>query len=336
MEQRQRRWDDIKDEERAHLLRLKNTGQLTKEVFRSLNLRMAYDSLRRKLNEYRPTFEARQQAAHAVRTLKMPPSPTKAYKGYEVLDGNDFIVISDVEIPDHFATYLELALLMGMAHGIRRLIIAGDFVATDQDALNSWVTMMLSDDLDYEETIRLTKDILLRFSAWFEEIIIIEGNHDDRIARVTKGQVNLGLFLAGDKVRYSRYHYLWVRNSEGKYTYICHPRQYSANAVALGQRLYNTKLAPDRTKPIAIILGHTHQAQSGASPDGYAQIYALGTLREAERTKYISITATTHHAWINGFMMIRRGYYYNLTQFSDWKFWLGEYYPAPEAEEVSP
>lgn len=323
MDQAARHWGQLSSEEKDRLLTLRLSKQLTSDVFASLNLRMSRESLIRKLNEHKLVFKAKQHAP-----VVMPPSPSKRYTGYETLEGDDYIVISDVEIPDHFALYLERALLMGMAHGIRRLIIAGDFIATDQDALNEWVTMMLSDDLSYEETIRLTKDILLRFAAWFDEIVIIEGNHDDRVARVTKGQVHLGMFLTGDKVRYSRYHYLWVKNSEGRYTYICHPRQYSANAIGLGQRLYNSKLAPDRTKPIAVILGHTHQAQSGASPDGYAEVHALGTLRDARLTKYKATSANTHHEWINGFMMIRRKFYYNLTQFSDWRFWLGDYYPA--------
>jgi predicted phosphodiesterase len=327
MEQAARHWGQLSTDEKDRLLTLKRSKQLTLDVFASFNLRMSRDSLTRKLNEHKIVYEARQQTVQAVRTLKMPLSPSKRYIGYETLQGDDFIVISDVEIPDHFALYLERALLMGMAHGIRRLIIAGDFIATDQDALNEWITMMLSDDLSYEETIRLTKDILLRFAAWFEEIVIIEGNHDDRVSRVTKGQVHLGMFLTGDKVRYSRYHYLWVKHTDGAYAYICHPRQYSAAAVSLGQRLYNSKLTPDKTKPVAVVLGHTHQAQSGASPDGYAEIHALGTLRDGERTKYKATSANTHHQWINGFLMIRRRFYYNLTQFSDWRFWLGDYYP---------
>jgi len=319
-----RSWNDLPEKERDTLLNLKAEKRLTTEVFTALNLRMTYNSLRRKLNEHKTVFAVKQQI---VRTVTMPPSPSKRYLDYEVLEGDDYIIISDIEIPDHSTLYLERALLLGMAHGVRKLIIAGDLVATDQQTLNDWLRLWRVEDLSYEDTIRLTRDILRRLSTWFNEIVVIEGNHDDRIARKTGGEVHLGMFIQGDKVRYSRYHFLWVKNSDAKYGLIGHPRSGSSSSVKLAQNIYNNTPAPDGSKPIWVYTAHTHHAQSGFSGDGIAQVFGLGTGREYDLTGYAAVAFNTFARWSSSIGMIRRKYPLNITHRDDWRFWLGEYYP---------
>jgi hypothetical protein len=72
-----------------------------------------------------------------VAQIDIPKSPSRTYLDYPVIDGDDLIIISDIEIPDHSAKMLQLALLTGMARGIKHLIVAGDLIATDQDSLNT-------------------------------------------------------------------------------------------------------------------------------------------------------------------------------------------------------
>jgi len=148
------------------------------------------------------------------------------------------------------------------------------------------------------------------------------GNHDERIARATKGQVWLGMFLVDLPVKLTRYAYLWLKTSRG-YVYVCHPSNYSANSAALGQKLYNVTLAPDGSKP-HIILAHTHQMQTAKSPDGLRDIVASGCMRDPQRTKYVQQHTTTHHKWAQGLVMVKNGYLYNIGRDSDLEFWLGE------------
>lgn len=321
-----RPWHKVTPDECEALLRLYEAGQLTEDVRQRYAINASLVTLQRNLRRYRENRRFFRQ--DMALTVQMPPSPSKRYMDYEVVEADDCILISDVEIPDHNPLYLEYALLLGMTHGIRTLIIAGDLVATDQQTLNEWARLWRVEDLSYEDTIHLTRDILRRFAAWFTQIIVIEGNHDDRVARKTGGEVHLGMFISGERVRYSRYAYLWIKNSAGKYAYVCHPRQYSANSVGLGQRLYNTLVAPDGSKPTMVWVAHTHQAQSGMSADGLCEIHALGTCREKERTGYKAVSASTHFEWVNAIGMIRRTYGYNLNQRADWRFWLGDYYPG--------
>jgi hypothetical protein len=58
-------------------------------------------------------------------------APAKVYDDFEELTGDDFMIISDLEIPDHSPEFLSLVLLSATARKIKTLVIAGDMVATD-------------------------------------------------------------------------------------------------------------------------------------------------------------------------------------------------------------
>lgn len=218
---------------------------------------------------------------------------------------------------------LELALLTGQRHGIKRLIIAGDFMATDQDALNSWVSVFNDGrDMTYKNALNMGLSILKMFFNQFTEIFLIQGNHDDRVSRKTGGMIDLGMFLEQTGAKYSQYAYMYLMTKRGP-VYICHPKNYSANSAALGQKLYNVTTSPSNEK-CHIVLGHTHQAQTGFSPDGLREIVALGCMRDPAKTKYISLSTTTHHQWSQGFLMIKNGFFHPLTRKgTDWEWLLG-------------
>lgn len=191
---------------------------------------------------------------------------------------------------------LKLAMLVGMQRGIKRLIINGDLVATDQDGLNEWITTWRTEGVSYESAIGLTRWTLHELARWFEEIDITEGNHDDRVARKTKGEVHLGMFLEGTIARYSRYSYLYMETMHRGLIKVVHPDNFSANPVTLGQEFYNVERGPyfDQLRPLEtmrkchFVVGHCHRQQSGMSPDGVYEIHSSGTLRDATRTAYKS------------------------------------------------
>jgi len=69
----------------------------------------------------------------------------------------------------------------------------------------------------------LAVQILEVMVAWFDDIYILEGNHDDRINRATEGEVWFGMLLREAQIRagdacnlvFSRYSYMYVRTSRG-------------------------------------------------------------------------------------------------------------------------
>ena len=175
--------------------------------------------------------------------FSVPNMSNRVYTDYTTLATDDAIIISDLEIPDADPEMLKLAFMTGVRFGIKKLIIAGDFLATDQEALNDWVsTWKETCEVTYENALGMSINLLDQFAQQFEEIIICEGNHDDRIARKTKGEIHLGMLLKGTQAKYTRYPFLWLKTTKRGYVYVVHPRKGSSNSVALGQRIYSKKL----------------------------------------------------------------------------------------------
>lgn len=328
------KWEQINKQRRDDLLRLYESDVATgssKIILAAQKLQMNPRTLQRRLRDHRQEALVEQ----IVRTddldpsikdiLKaVPASPTRQYVDYVTVNGDDWMIISDIEIPDHDPTVLMLTILTAMRFGIKKLIIAGDLLATDQATLNHWVnTIVEGDDAPYAHCIKLVKMILKAMLAWFDTIILITGNHDDRVAKATQGEVHLGMFLDefidSGKLMYSRYPYLWLETSRGPIKVI-HPQNFSSDPIVLGQQLYDVE-----PKKCHIILGHCHRHQTGFSKDGAYEIYGLGLVRDPKRTKYKQFSANKHRQWDQGILMIRNGYIHSLPiKSTDWPWLLGE------------
>lgn len=321
------KWAFLPPEEQNRIAHEYQAGHDVKPVAEKYGMQMR--SLLRNVQQY--LYYERQFAKQVATNIQLPPFPSKQYLDYEELTGDDFIIISDIEIPDHNPDYLKLALLTGMAHGIKRLIIAGDLIATDQDGLNSWVsTWQHRGELTYEDSIDLVSALLLQFEKWFTEIVLIEGNHDDRVARATKGQVHLGMFLKETSVRYSRYEYLWLNTSRGPVKVVHPSAHFSSDPVVLGQQLYNVE--PRKSH---YVIAHCHRQQSGWSPDGSFEIHALGTGRDDTKTKYKATKASKHKQWDSSFLMINEGYFTDLSlKGTNWRRFLGDFYQENRSEQI--
>lgn len=317
-------WKDLPFQVKVALLDHYERGTLTDEVIAGVSMKRG--TLERILRFFRTEYRGLLQ--HQAAQVQFPESPSKRYVDFETIYSDDVIVISDCEVPDFDSRYLKYALLTAMAHNIKHLVIAGDFIATDQPSLTAWLNTYrsLEDGEDtYENAVTIARRILDEFGKWFETITVIEGNHDDRIARVSGGEVHLGMFITGDKVKYSRYQFLHVQTSRGLVK-IVHPRNYSQNPITLAQQLYDVEQVKCH-----VVIGHCHRMQSGVSKDGLFEVHALGTGRDSTRTKYRGMSVSKLPQWDKSFLMIRRAHFYPLhLTFSDWRFVLGDLYDASQ------
>jgi len=331
-------WINLSNETRDKFLELYNKGDLSQKE--AINVGMNIETLKRRLREWRKYKENKLLENYAW----IPDSPTHDYDKKFIHVGDDFVVISDIEIPDHDPAMLQAALLVGMEQNIKTLIIAGDFIATDNDPLNSWPQTYAEKSTTFEESLELASQILDKFSSWFDTIYIISGNHDERIARITGGEVWYGMLLKqaskkeNKSIQYSRYPYMYVETKRGV-IYICHQENYSQTPIKLAQAIYCTENGPyfdprsnlSRSDKCHIIITHTHLVQSGFSPDGYRECYGIGTCRDPMKTKYIMVAANKHYKWNQGFLYVKRGYFHPLCRrTTDWEYILGSH--AKDAE----
>lgn len=317
-------WKDLDIKEKRRIVSLYKQGDDLKEVAEANG--WAVNSLARQVRGfiyYEKTFKAEISASFVPTEMS-----ARTYDDYTEIEDGNAVVISDLEIPDCDPQMLELAFLTGLKHNIRRLIIAGDFLATDQQGLNDWVSVWKEDsEISYGNALGMSLGLIEQFSKYYDHIDMISGNHDERVARKTQGEIHLGMLLRTTPVKYSQYRYLWLKNQRG-YTYVCHPQNYSANSIGLGQRLYNKTVAPDGSKP-HVVLGHTHLPGWGQSPDGLREVVSLGTMRDPMRTKYKTTMTNTHFEWGQGFLLIKRGFFRPMVRkHVDWQEELGDLCPV--------
>lgn len=269
------------------------------------------------------------------------PQREHPYREYFVRHTDDAIIISDIEVPDQDPWMLKAATLVAMRFSIKHLMIVGDGIATDQATLNSWAqTWVEEHEVSYRTAVDMARQMVTRFATWFDTIDWTSGNHDDRIARKTGGEVTIDMLLSDTTVNFSQYAYMYIYSPKQKeWTYLCHPQNFAKNSVNLGQQLWAVTNAPDdydengnyiddaavrevhrnRSK-CNVVLGHTHQMQSGRSPDDCYEIHALGCMRDRDRTKYVNISSNKHNKWNQGFLMMRDGKFYPLSRHgTDWE-----------------
>lgn len=298
----------------AELYELHQAGKSYADIAASLHLRQ--ESIRGRVSRYRK--------AHPPPAY-FPPSPTPPYTDYLTRETDAALIVSDLEIPDYDTEFLHAAYLLAQKLGIRETVIAGDFLATDQTALNDWATTWVNDrEPTFEHVVDMGYQVLRQLLEQTPIVSLCEGNHDFRVAAKTGGQVHLGMFVRGlPGVTYSRYEYLYLKTRRGV-AKIIHPVGHgSANSVALGQRLYN--VTEYQGQKCDIVIGHTHQPQTGFSPDGLHEIYALGCMRDPLRTRYKMKRATPHHQWVQSFLLVLDGYYYPIYKHTtNWRYWLGD------------
>ena len=116
----------------------------------------------------------------------IPPNTGRVYDDFHVIKGNDAVIISDIEIPDQDNWMMRAALLAGMRFNIKKLTRAGDLVATDQDALNTWLTIWAEEGgSTYAGDLEQLDHLSAVYNQWFDEQYAITGNHDMRIDKKT-------------------------------------------------------------------------------------------------------------------------------------------------------
>lgn len=249
---------------------IENNGQ---ELLKASSvLHMHPETLKRRLREWRTNSDV-------VKTVEsiIPYSSSRIYTDYFRVPGDNWLLISDIEFPDHHAQTLRYALLTAKAHNIKKLAILGDTLASDQGALNHWPAAWMPDpEQPYHMIVRFLKRVLRDLTEWFPEgVWIISGNHDERLPKALNGNLDLGVLIEDiPGVHFSNYRYMWIDTSRGP-VYACHQQNFSKNPIKVGQDIYDIL-----EEKAHVVVTHIHRRESGTSKDGTHEIHALGTCRD--------------------------------------------------------
>lgn len=316
-------WKKLTEEEKLSLAQRHANGEnLDSEASR---LGIPAESFYRRIREYKNNLIVQIAAKESNLPFRQLVTPV-VHDDFIVQATDEAIIISDLEMPDTDPEMLEAAFLLGVSRGIRTLIIVGDFNAWDQAFLTTHPTIS-NNQMDVSDNIRRSNKLIEVMLMWFTEIFITSGNHDERVAKATFGEMNHESLFSkyGDRVKFSRFRYMWLKTSRG-YAYLCHPTNYSEDSAKLAAQIYDKMVSPDGSKPYAIVMAHTHQPQFRKSRDNLCECYALGCMRDVKRTEYVMQSSNKFAQWGQSVLVLQDGYFEHYEREStNWARVLGEY-----------
>lgn len=262
------------------------------------------------------TIKMIEQAVYRYRLISHLISAAEGityYKDESVPDGN-YMVFSDAHAPYYDEVYLNRMMAIADKFGIVKGIAAGDTL--DMNFAKYFYDSERG-DLD-AEIIKTTP--LFQALQYFDEVIFLQGNHENRIGRMTDGKVQARhIFkIFGEKVWVEKFKYIEnkTRIKVGRKWLITHPTSYSQISASVSVRLaekYHRN----------IINAHGHFIAFRWDRSGKYQCYDLGGLFNVAKIKYTSESTTTHPEWNQGFMALLDGHAYHFHGGTDWKYWLG-------------
>lgn len=238
----------------------------------------------------------------------MPDQPRPLYNNDTELKYEDTLIVGDVELPGVSMYWLFAIFLIGQQHEINRLIINGDWIASDNRGVSSHAPIYASSgENSYRQDLGWGKKILLKWHEVFGEIVATIGNHDDMIARKTEGQYHPSDWYPDlDFYRTTGIHaHLYMQMPDDTYLLVYHPRNYSQNVTNLLHRQYAVQNY--KGEKVHIVANHTHQTAKTKSRDGLRELVALGTIREKRFTQYVNTAPRPFTEWTSSIGLIKNG-----------------------------
>lgn len=229
---------------------------------------------------------------------------------------NSFMVISDLEVPDHDPKYLERVYAVSKALGVKAGVFAGDGLAFDQQGFTRWPNTFGGRHVSVKQAVKMFREIIDELLKIWDVMYFFPGNHDRRFVYANNGEVQLDTLIGMDtsKIVYTPLSQMIVDSSAGV-IHLCHPSKFGGkNPLNLGKQLYNK--TPEKGH---WFIPHTHILQSGLSDDGLYTIHGIGAGRDPEKTDYLQADVSTYPTWAMSFGMVRNGATYNINiHNTDW------------------
>ena len=236
------------------------------------------------------------------------------FRGDLKLPMDDYIITADYHSPYYSIPWHNRSLAVAERFGIKKLIVIGDLVDF------GFASFFYADhkpgiEDEADENKRLIQSLL----AQFEEIVVVKGNHEDRLGRQTNGIIQARYLFElwagpeyGKRFRYSLYDKLTIGDE-----WLCvHPKSYSQKA-GIASRALCSKFLKN------ILNTHGHHVGWNYDPSGKFLAVDLGGMFDPDKIEYMNVKTTTHPVWNQGFGMLRNGYFHLFDERTDWDFWLG-------------
>jgi len=242
-------------------------------------------------------------------------SEIKLYDEAIHLRPDNYMVCCDHHSPYHSERWINRSLQIADVMGIEKCIIPGDLI--DNDFIKFYPNPRVEDNSTFDREAKGTRPVFEALD-YFKEVILIKGNHEDRVNRATDGKIQarhlfeiIGREIWERKFRYSVYDKLFV----GDKWIIVHPRSYSQISASVAVRL-----AEKFHRHVLNAHGHFFAMRYDRS--GQYMGVDLGGMYDMRKVGYVNLKTTTHPLWNNGFAVITADNKVHLFhENTDWKYY---------------
>ena len=260
---------------------LKTDKQLAEEISTFTDRSVTIPAVRQK----------RQSMGVAKPMVRFKQSSRQRFDGYIRVTTDNILVISDLHIQFHDPEWLGAVVNFAVRKGIKILIIAGDLI--DFEGLSPFPRPTRGNDTEQPSNateLQCVQDILKQLVLIFDEVIILLGNHEERLARklgdMTTSILGTLFGINGTCARISEYHFCVVETSDEQLWRITHPHNASSLSVRVA-----SKLADKYGQNIVVAHGHDWGVTTSASGHYVA---ACGVIADPSKIEYVSTKDSTY------------------------------------------
>lgn len=239
------------------------------DEFSQRGIKRTYQAIRRKIQRERRREPTDWYAQ--VRTSEVTPYANPLH-----VEG-DALCLFDLQVPFHDAAWINRCIALALGWGVENVILGGDLV--DLAAFSPFGRTV---EVEAEDEIRATEQVLTALSSSFSRVYWFAGNHEARLAIQLGKQVKLeralNMFSRADNVQVSDFR--WCELScAGADFYIEHPGSFSKRPTSVAVELCAIH---DRS----VIAGHGHLW--GMTRDASNRHWAIdsGMCADPERLEY--------------------------------------------------
>lgn len=211
------------------------------------------------------------------------------------VDG-DALILSDMQCPFQDDEFIGQCVRLARKWQIKNLILAGD--TYDLQSLNHFdqsAQMPVADEL------RTVERTLTALRKGFTRVLMLTGNHEERLARSVGGKFSLrdvlSHFLEAENIEFSDYFHCYIGNDW------CVSHQKNASAIH-GRTPYFITAREQRH----MICTHNHLAGMAFDISGRLQGIDSGMCADPAKLQYAMIRHNTRPKMNQGAVIIRKGY----------------------------
>ena len=243
------------------------------------------------------------------------PAPrVPVFNAVPVVVGN-CLIVGDVHLPTSDYALIDQMFLTAHKLGLTQMVIAGDLI--NADVFTTFDHEM--PPIEFEDEEEIAGRFLSRCTTQFERVVFIQGNHERRVNKRSKGQLDakaLARILSryADDIDVSPYGEC-VIISNGQRWHTFHQRNYSKIKGRVGNILAQKYQSN-------VVVWHQHHVSKLMDDWGRYVVIDGGGTHDDKTMAYVQLTPSTSPVMTRGFVVIIDGVGHVFTPyeaFTDWR-----------------